>query len=308
MAKKNESKIVSVFKIIFEGLCLYFKNIDKFMKYMTFPILGQVLGLILIFSTQYLFATNLEKIVVLSPIFDNVSVVFTTLLIITIPAFIIFLAAFWKYLVAMGSLNSMANNLICSAKLDDLSIHNDTVNRRLGTYVSLLLILSLISFLGVIPLFWIPLLVVMIFLCLVFQVFALEENLNAIEICKKSAKMIKGNFLKASLLLFLLYVISYIMIPELINYAFTKLSIYEVVNKPLETYLATLPLMEVQSMIQMFVPDFSLDFSAIPKTIASIVVSTVVICYTLPLRSICCTMLYKDLELKKLKEKKIKEL
>ena len=308
MAKKKELTIISVFKIFLDGLCLYFKNLNKFSKYMTFPVLGQLLGIVLIFTIQHLFTSNIEKIIFINPVFNNVSVVFTTLLVVTLPAFVIFLAAFWKYVVAMGALNSMANNLICAAKLEDLSIHNDTVNRRVQTFLGLLLIISLISLSAIIPLLWVPLLILMIFLSISFQIFALEENLNAIEICKKSFKIVKGNFLKTTLLLFTLYLTTYILFPEIINFAFNKFNIFNLIISPIEAYVRNLPLDEVQSLLQSAIPNLTLDITNISKKLATMTISTIVICYTLPLRSICCTLLYKDLELKKLKEKKLKEL
>ena len=48
MAKKNKS----VFGIFIESIGLYFSNFKQFVKYMTFPVLGQVLGLILVFVPQ----------------------------------------------------------------------------------------------------------------------------------------------------------------------------------------------------------------------------------------------------------------
>ena len=37
----------SIWFVLFEGLKIYFSNIDKFILYMLFPVLGQVLGIAL---------------------------------------------------------------------------------------------------------------------------------------------------------------------------------------------------------------------------------------------------------------------
>ena len=55
---KTQSNIGLVFTVISESLKLYFLNLDKFLKYMTFPIFGQIIGIILIFICSYFFSTN----------------------------------------------------------------------------------------------------------------------------------------------------------------------------------------------------------------------------------------------------------
>lgn len=314
MAKKKEPAIIGALKIFFEGTKLYFKNIGKFSKYMAFPILGLFLGIILLFSTVHFFVNHIEKIVTINPAFNNVSVMFIIMIVLTIPSFMIFFAAFWKYLIAMGALNSMANNLISSAKLEDLSIHNDTVTRRMPTFLFLLLILSIISLIGTIPLLWVVWLIVLIYLSLTFQIFALNENLNAIEIIKKSIQLIKGNFFKTTLVLFFLWLFTFNILPALFNFAMTKLNLYDYLCIPVETFSQNLPLEEVQNTIQTILSaannnlNYVLDIKEFAKTIVVFAIIACVIGFTLPLRSICCTLLYKDLETKKLKEKKIKEL
>lgn len=314
MAKKKEPAIISSLKIFFEGIKLYFKNIDKFIGYMTFPVLGQVLGVVLIFTTVHLFGNNVEKIVLINPALNNVSIMFTILILLSVPSFMIFFASFWKYLVAMGALNSMANNLISGAKLEDLNIHNDIITRRMSTYLFLILILSIISLIGLIPILWAVLLVVMIYLSLVFQIFALEENLNSLDIIKKSVQIIKGNFLKTTIVLFLLWLFTYNILPELFNFAFEKLNLYSYLCIPVEAFAKDLPLEDIQNSMQTIISainsqiTFTLDVKELSKSIVMNLLAVVIIGYTLPLRSICCTILYKNLETKKLKEKKIKEL
>ncbi len=314
MAKKKEFTIISAFKIFFEGIKLYLQNIDKFIYYMSFPVLGQIIGIILIFTTVYLFASHINQIISINPSLDNVSVMFILLILIITPSFTLFIASCWKYLVAIGALNSMANNIISGAKFEDVNIHNDIVTRNLGTFLGLMLILSLLFIVGIIPIFWIILLIIMIYFSLVFQIFALEEGLNVIEIFKKSIQTVKGNFLKVTFVLFLLWLFTYNILPSLIDFAFEKLSLYKYLCIPIEAFCKNLPLAETQTTIQTIMSainskiKYEIAIQELSKSIATSLLEIIIIGYTLPLRSICCTILYKNLETKKLKEKKIKEL
>ena len=61
----------SVWNILFEGLKLYFKNIGTFSKYMLFPVFGQIIGIVLIFSLTGWFTFNLPSIVAKHPAFND---------------------------------------------------------------------------------------------------------------------------------------------------------------------------------------------------------------------------------------------
>jgi len=314
MAKKKGLTTLDILNLFVEGTKLYFKNFPKFLKYMAFPVLGQIIALFLIFTTVHLFTNNLDKLIYINPALNNISILMIILLILIIPSFIIFFAAFWKYIVAMGSLNSMANNIISGAKLENLSIHNDTVNRRMGTFLGLILILSLISLGFIIPFISLIILVLMIFLCLSFQIFALEENLKTIGIIKKSIKMVKNNFVKTSFLLFLLWFFTYYFIPEIFNLTLDKLDLYKYLIIPIVEFCKDLPFAEVEQTVNTIFSAvnnnsiFQFDVVSISKRIVAVIFASIIIGFTLPLRSICCTLLYKNIEIKKLKEKKLKEL
>lgn len=314
MAKKKEASKINVFKIFLEGIILYLKNLNKFLLYMAFPVLGQVLSMILIFTTVHLFSNNVEKIIAINPALNNVPIMLIIMLVLTIPSFMIFFAAFWKYLVALGALNSMANNLISGAKLEDLSIHNDTVNRRMPTFLGILFIISVISFMGIFPPLWALILILMIYLSLTFQVFALEENLNAIEVIKKSFKMVKGNFMKITLLLILLTILTYDLIPNIFIFSCERFNLLQHLCIPIEIFSKNLPLEEIQTTIQSVLSsintnaNFVLNEKIFARNVLENTISGIIIGFTLPLRSLCCTLLYKNIEIKKLKEKKLKEL
>lgn len=314
MAKKKGLTTLDILNLFIEGVKLYFKNLPKFLKYMAFPVLGQLLSVFLIFTTVHLFANNVEKLIYINPALNNVVVLLTVMLILIIPSFMIFFASFCKYIVAMGALNSMANNIISGAKLENLSIHNDTVNRRMGTFLGLLFVLSLISLLMVVPFIFLIMLILMIFLCLSFQVFALEENLKTVGILKKSVKMVKTNFLKTTFLLFLLWFFTYYLIPEIFNLTLNNLGLYKYLIAPIVEFCKDLPLNELEQTINTIysavnnTTTFTFDINSLAEKIVAMILTSVIIGFTLPLRSICCTLLYKNIEIKKLKEKKLKEL
>ena len=309
MAKKKELKIISALKLFLEGLKLYVYNIDKFLAYMTFPVLGQIFGVILVFATIHIFAQGTQNTLSTNPFFSNILLMFITLILLIIPSFALFLTAFWKYMVAMGSINSMAKNLIDGAKLEDLKMHNDVVTRRTSTFLGILLLLSIVSIIGVIPLLWVVLLVFMIYLCLSFQVFAFEENLNCVEILHRSVKLVKGNFLYVTITLLLLWLGTYVLLPKVFNLALEQISIVNLFTEPVVAFCSNLPIEDTQTIIQgVLGADFVIDVNELAHTIVKNLISAMIIGYTLPIRSICCTLLYKDLDTKKLKEKKIKEL
>ena len=56
MAKRNNTPL----GIFTEAIGLYFSNFDKFIKYMTFPVLGQIGGLLLVFLITYFYIDYLR--------------------------------------------------------------------------------------------------------------------------------------------------------------------------------------------------------------------------------------------------------
>lgn len=299
MSKKNSENVFSqVTKIFFDGLKYYFMNFEKFFKYMAFPIFGQIIGIALIFAASFVFTLHVSTLTTKSPIFDNIPVVFLMLGLLTLPGFFIFCKAFWEYLVAMAALNSMASTLIEGGKLEDLGLHAELIKRRSLSYVFFLLIISAIySFLSF-PLLWGLLLIVFVFLALAFQVFALEEERSAINATITAINYIKGNFTKTALLLIILAIFTYWLVPGLICWGFETGNLTGFFSYPVEQYIKLLPLNELNALISqnpLPVGHFELKSYEIAKFIVSSVVATVVVAFALPLRSICCTILYKDI-------------
>ena len=89
MSKKNKTLLA----IFTESIGLYFSNFDKFVKYMTFPVLGQLLGLSIILTLSFFYANNIPNIITKIPEFNNLWLLITIAILITLPGFIIFIKA-----------------------------------------------------------------------------------------------------------------------------------------------------------------------------------------------------------------------
>lgn len=51
----------SIFFVLWEGIKIYFSNIDKFLVYMLFPVFGQVIGIALSFGLTIGFADKIAQ-------------------------------------------------------------------------------------------------------------------------------------------------------------------------------------------------------------------------------------------------------
>lgn len=293
--KKKETVFSNAIKIFFNGLKIYFMNFSKFMKYMTFPVLGQITGICLIFTAAYFFTLKVGDITRVSPVFDNILFVFILLLLIALPGFFVFCKAFWDYLIAMVALNSMASNIIEGGELDDISIHVDMARRRSFSYIMLLLILGIIYLIGIFPLFWVILAVAAIYLALCFQVFALEDEAGPFEAVSMSVSFVKYNFGKTLILLLCLFITTYWLLPWGISRGFNAGNLTGFLSYPTEQFLKLLPINDINTAFVQYHIPLKLQSYKIAESIVLSVVSFCVVGFTLPLRSICCTILYKEI-------------
>lgn len=295
MAKKD-STFVSVFKIFFEGLKYYFLNFEKLMQYMAFPILGQVVGITIIFTAAYLYTIYIPKLTSANPLFDNILFVFLLLLIITLPGFFIFCKAFWDYLIAMASLNCMASHIVESHnKLEDTGVADGLIRGRSFSYVLFLLLLSVIYAFGSIPFIWALMLIVFVYISLSFQAFALEEDKSPIQAIALSINLVKYNFWKTALLLLLLGISTYWLVPSLICWGVDKGNLIGFFSYPVERFVTLLPVNDFNAILKSSNVPFMINSAQFAKTLTLTIVGVVVTAFTLPIRSICCTILYKKL-------------
>lgn len=296
MAKKDKTNILTdVLKIYANGLKLYFLNFEKFFKYLAFPIFGQVIGILLIFAASYVFTLHISSLTTKSPVFDNIPLVFFLLILLTLPGFFIFCKAFWDYLIAMASLNSMASTLLEGGKLDDLGIHSELIKRRTGSYILFLFLISVIYLVLSIPILWGLLVIVFVYMALCFQVFALEEDKGAFDAIKSGINYVKFNFRLMALLLIVLGITTYWLVPGLICWGFKTGDLTGFFSYPVEQYIRLLPINDFNTMLAASHIPYQLKSYVISQQIVLAFVSYCVVGFSLPLRSICCTQLYKEI-------------
>lgn len=322
MAKKSNNRIFMIFQIFWEGIVLYCSYLDTYIKYMFFPVFGQILGLLLIFTANYFFIVNIPNLIIKYPVLDNIPLVFTLVIICVFPGFLIFCKAFFDYIVAIASLNSMfyvsRGNKLKNKPLDTKA-HDDLLKKRFGKYVVLLLILTFISSIGMFPLFIIPFGVLAVYLCLVFQIFMLEESTSIVGIFKRSFYLVKTNFGITFLLLALSFGLTYVLLPNLFVWAIEKGKIIPYLSYPVQKYLDIMPVNSIVSEIwnSLFMPvlqnidsaknqsisfDYLLYTAEWSQNITKTLIAGIITCMLLPLRCAWFTLLYKTFDTEKTDE------
>ena len=290
MTKKKKTTL----GIFTEAIGLYFSNFKQFLKYMSFPVFGQVIGMLLIISSILLYSKYLPNLIEKYQIFNNINTMVLCSVIVAIPGMTIFIKAFWEYLVAYGAVNSMLDNMLKSGKVYDFAAHTELIKRRTPSFVILWLILGIFSLIASFPLFWVIAGVAAIYLVLTFQVFTYEPELSPIGCLKRSFNLIKGHFASTFLLMFLSGLLCWIFIPQIFTYIFDTIGFNKFLANAITPALSTLPLNEVNEYLAKFsITGISEEF------LASLLISTsigqIFIQYTLPLRSVLCGLLYKEL-------------
>lgn len=286
MAKKNKTPL----GIFTEAIGLYFSNFDKFMQYMTFPVLGQIAGLGLVFLITFFYTQKIPVLVQKYSIFNDFNMLILLSIVITLPGLAIFVKAFWEYLVAYGAINSMLDNMLKSGRVYDFSAHTELIKRRTLQFVGLWFLFGIFSLFAICPLFWIICAIFAVYFVLVFQVFTYEPELSPFGCVKRSLGLVKGHFASTFLLMALAGALTYIFIPQLI----IKLCSLCGIN----SFLSNLILPLVNSL-----PEINLQMYGIPmiskSEIALFTIETflaqIIIQYTLPLRSILWSLWYKEL-------------
>lgn len=299
MAKDNKT----VFEIFIEGVGIYAKHFTTFFKYMSFPIWGQLLGVVLSLALPLWFAFNVST--ALSD--SNLAYVITLLL--CIPGLIIFTKALWEYLVAYVAVNSMTENTVKSGRIYDINAHKKvaTMSKRVGEFVVLWLLFGLFSLIGILPPMWFFAIIIFVFIVLIFQVFTFEKNLTPWECFIRSKDLVKTNFWGTVGLMILVGGLTYFLLPKIAEMIFDFLRFTVLLNMWFDPLISTsLPLDQWNSALSALNVSYMITSLEITKTIVSTLISTLVIFYTLPLRSICWTLWYKQLSINEIKSKKSK--
>lgn len=294
MAKvKVENNMVWV---LLAAMRMYSANFLKFCYYMLFPVLGQVLGIVLIFGLAGLFVNYLPDLIIKYDILKDMSTIVAAVIIIVIPGLLIFMKAFWDYLVAYGALNSIVEGFLSSGRVYDFPAHNETVTNRSFKYIGLWLLCSIFMLIASFPLFWVVGAFAFIYFILIFQIFSFEPERSPIECFKRSFEIIRGNSVRTLLILIVLAVITLLFVQGMaVIFDFVRLTgvLTQLFENTLVNYV---PIDSINDFMLKFNSSFEL---ITPEKVAESFVSQIVIfivCgFTLPLRSICWALWYKGL-------------
>jgi len=276
-----------VLNIFFEGLKIYCFNIHKFLLYMLFPVLGQILGLFLIFAPVFWLTQNMQNLQSKFNFLNEISGFLLFLLLITVPGLLIFLKAFWEYLIAYGSVNSMTEGYLNTGKVYDFKSHREVVLNKTFSFVAVWILFGLFALISFIPVFWIIGLIFFIYFILLFQVFTFENGLSPIGYFRRSLELIKGYFVRTFILAIILFIFTYYVIPAGLSVIFEAVNVTAILSKGLEAWVFTLPIEPLE------------PYGATPAIIANAIASQIIfflaIGLTLPFRSICWTLWYNNL-------------
>lgn len=279
----------SIWFVLFEGLKIYFSNIDKFILYMLFPVLGQVLGIALCFGLTLGLS---DKIAAKT---DSISSAMLFILLLAIPGLLIFAKAFWDYVVAYVALNSMTEGAVTSGKVYDFKSHNEVATRRSFKYIGFLLILSVLMSLGTSIFFIIPGFVLWIYLILIFQIFTFEPDLSIWECYKKSFVLVKGDWGRTFSLMLILAFFSIFIITQGITVVFDYLNLTKSVCSIFDFIGKLLPLHTINHAFSYARLPYNITVEMVSNWIFVTMLSCIVAGLTLPIRSICWSLWYKNL-------------
>ena len=275
-----------VLTIFFEGLKIYAVNLHKFLLYMAFPVIGQILGIYIVFGLTYWFTRNFQDLSIKYPALNEMSTLLTCTIIMVIPGLIILLKAFWDYLVAYVALNSMTDGYLNTGKVYDFKAHTNVVSKKTFSFILLWLLFGIFTLIAIFPVFWILGFIFFIYFILIFQVFTFENGLSPVGYFRRSFELIKGKFARTFLLMALLGLFTYVLLPSGLSVIFDYLNLTTILSKGFESWAFTLPLEQVER------------FGITPTIVASNMVKELVffiaIGFTLPLRSICWTLWYNN--------------
>ena len=278
----------SIFFILWEGIKIYFSNIDKFLLYMLFPVFGQVIGIALSFGLSLGFA---DKVVQKA---DSPAVALLMILLLAIPGLLIFTKAFWDYMVAYVALNSMTEGAVTTGKVYDLDSHNEVATQRGWKYIGFLIILSVLMSLGSSIFFIIPGFVLWIYFILVFQVFTFEPDLSITDIFKRSFLLVKGNWARTFILMAVLGFFSMYILTEGITVVFDYLNLTASASS-IFNFISNLIPLDLVNKILVHANQPIITNEMISKTIFVSVLGMIISGLTLPIRSICWSLWYKNL-------------
>jgi len=301
--------------IILAAIRIYSSNFLRISSYMLFPVLGQVLGLLLVFCLAGVFSAYLPELAAKNPAFNSIPTVMLSIILITIPGLLIFIKAFWEYLVVYGAMNSVTQGFLETGKIYDYPAHKATVTQNALSFIALWVLYSIFVSLGIIPLLWVPVAVFFVYFVLVFQVFSFEQNITPVDYFTRSFTLIRGNFIRTVLIMFIIGIFTHVIFVQGFSVLFDFTRITQFLGSLFESTIVELvPIDEINNIISTINEliinithnaTVQMDLITPAKVSAFFiyqVIAFLVISFTLPLRSITWALWYKalkEVELKK---------
>ena len=255
---------------------------------MLFPVFGQVIGIALSFGLSLGFA---DKVVQKA---DSPAVALLMILLLAIPGLLIFAKAFWDYMVSYVALNSMTEGAVTTGKVYDLASHNEVATQRGWKYIGFLIVLSVLMSLGSSIFFIIPGFVLWIYFILVFQIFTFEPDLSITDIFKRSFLLVKGNWARTFILMAVLGFFSMYILTEGITVVFDYLNLTASASS-IFNFISNLIPLDLVNKILVHANQPIITNEMISKTIFVSVLGMIISGLTLPIRSICWSLWYKNL-------------
>lgn len=305
MARKKSNKFVGTFQIFLSSIKTYFLYLDQLLKYMAFPVFGQIISIILMFTLAYYFRLNMENLSGNSLFSGNINYLYIVFFIILIPLILVFMKSFYEYLIAFTALNTVfytANKN--KAKKIDFKACNGVITRRLGSYILLMLLITLLFILPPFS-FFAP--IIAFFLSFAFQVFALENGVSAINSIKRSFQIVAENIIPTLVMLVLCYLVTYEFLPKLFIWVSEKTSVIYFLMNMWENFFeitVVTNLKDIIDIINSTVPtlNLSLDAITVSRYVIETMITFIIVAFTLPLRCCCFTELYRLCDSNKIKE------
>ena len=277
----------SVWLIFFEGIKIFALNIHKFMLYMAFPVLGQILGIFLIFGLTFWFTQNMQDIAAKYDALNNMSSMITLIVVSVIPGVLILIKAFWDYLVAFVALNSMTEGYLNTGRVYDFKAHNSVATQKSFSFITIWFLISVMTILGILPVFWIFAGLFFVYFILVFQVFTFENGLSPVGYFKRSMFLIKGEFGRTFLLMAILTIFTYVILVSGLGVLFDAFNWTNPLAKMFEAWAYTLPIDPLEQ--------YGVTPSVIGTELVKQLIFFLAIGFSLPIRSICWTLWYNEL-------------
>lgn len=306
MAKKKSNKFFGVFQIFFSATREYFLYLDKLLKYLAFPILGQIIPVILMLTLAYYFRINFDILTSNGGFFGNEKNLLILFCIILIPLFLIFLKAFFDYIIAFSALNVMFYTVGSKKKAQNLDFvsYNNVIKRKFGKYIALMLMISLLFIIPPLCLF-IP--ITALFLCFSFQIFAIENDASAIKSIKRSFELTASNFIPVILMIVLCYLSTYLFFPKLFMWLADKTSVSFFFANMWQNYASEIivdPINNLLGTVSVLGDKFTYNVCAVSvsRYMFELVLSSIIIGITLPFRCCCFTKLYRLCDSDEIKE------